>query len=221
MKKFLFLLGAFLFCGCFLIACSYSLSSKVKNHISELTDVLFASDGQTFFITLTGGMREEPYVHDGQVATKQPFAVVCVTFFENKTQETLPFSITINNQTTQGQLEKNPFSPNYMVDLEQAITATDAITFELEQTSLVLECKSCAFSTSPSQAIEIAIENLNDPLLAQFSNNTFEAECYLKIINNPFQDKNVFYWYFTVRNSEKTVGTLVIDTMSNNVLAKY
>lgn len=221
MKKFLFLLGSMLFCACFLIACSYSLASKVKNHISELSQILFAADGQTFFATLTGGEREEPYIHDGQTATKQPFSVLCVTFFESIKDDTIPVVLTINNQTFQGELERNPFNTNYMTDFEKILLPEDQITLQIGETTVEFECKSNSFETDSQKAIDIAIENLNDQLMEQFSNNSFNAECYLKIINNPFQNKNVYYWFFTVRTADKTIGTIVIDTMSNNVLARY
>ena len=221
MKKIFYIVGAFLFAMCFLIACSYSLSSQVKDSISEESNFLYFGDCDLFYVTLTSGMREEPYLHDGKSMPKQNFAVICVTFYENVTGELLPFDIVINDNHLEGSLEKNPFSANYMTDLEIVLDNTATIKFSSQQQELSLICKSDDFQTTSKDAIQLALEHLNDDLLSMFKNTKFNAECYLKIINNPHQNKNVFFWYFTIKSPTTTVATIIIDTMSKTVLAKY
>lgn len=221
MKKFFYILGAFLFSCCFLIACSYALSSQIKNAISEKSNFIYAGVSENFFVTLTCGEREDPYLHDGISMQKKSFSVICVTFYENKEETIFPFEITINQETHSGNIEKNMFGPNYMTDLEISINNDREIVIFLEDETIQLICKSNDFETSSEKAIDIAIENLNDELEEEFENAKFNAECYLKIINNPLQDKNIYFWFFTIKSAQKTVATIVIDTMSNSVLAKY
>lgn len=222
MKKFLYIIGIFLFGCCFLIACSYSMSSQIKNNISEISTTLFVGEHEEFYATLTCGQREDPYLFDGRSQEKQNFAVLTVTLFESQTLSTLPYKITIAEQIFEGELDRNTVKANYMTDLEIAVADSAEIRLIFNENEIALNCVSDGFLTNSTQAIDLAIENLNDELLEEFAGGNFNGECYLRILNNPIQNKNVFFWHFSIINSSsKVVATVIIDTMSSSILAKY
>lgn len=221
MKRFLYIVGTFIFCMASLVACSFTLSSKIKNNMSELSKVLYSGDCQTFFATLTSGTREEPYLYNGISENKIDFAILNLTFYSNMSEETIPVEIIIDEEHFERTLEKNPYTSNYMVDLEMFVDASATISIMVNNEEISLLCTSENFVVNYEHAITIALENLNDELTTRFKDTSFDAECYLKILNNPTQNKNVFFWYFSVRDKSGTVVTIVIDTMSNTVLAKY
>lgn len=222
MRKFFYVIGAFLLGCCFLIACSYSMASQIKNNISELTTILFAGEGNNFYATLTCGQREEPYVFDGKSSEKQNFSVLTITLFNSQTIPTLPYKITVNNKDYEGELDRNTLRANYMTDIEIAVSENTEIVLFFNETQVDLNCISNSFETNSSLAIDLAIENLNDELMEEFENGNFNGECYLRILNNPIQNKNVFFWHFSIVNtSSQVVATVIIDTMSSSILAKY
>lgn len=222
MRKFFYIIGAFLIGCCFLIACSYSMASQIKNNISELTTVLYAGDHADFYATLTCGQREEPYIYDGHSKNKQNFAVLTLTLFNPQTMPTLPYKITINNQVYEGELDRNTLKANYMTDLEISVTENAEIVLFFNENEISMICVSVNFETNSNLAIDLAIENLNNELVEEFEGGNFNGECYLKILNNPIQNKSVFFWHFSIINtSSKVIATVIIDTMSSSILAKY
>jgi len=222
MRKFFYIIGAFLFGCCFLIACSYSMASQIKNNMSELTTVLYAGEHADFYATLTCGLREEPYVFDGHSKESQNFAVLTVTLFNTQTMPTLPYKITINSHVYEGELDRNTLKANYMIDLGISVAENSEITLVFCENEIALNCISDDFETNSTLAIDLAIENLNNELIEEFKGGDFNGECYLRILNNPMQNKNVFFWHFSIVNtSSKIIATVIIDTMSSTILAKY
>ena len=221
MKRFFYMFGAFLFATAILVACSYSLNTQIKKNISEESRVLFSADTESFFVTLTSGVREHPYLQDGISQSKIDFAVLTITFYENNTEVLINVELIINQEHFTQILERNDYNSNYMTDLEKQVDETASIILIYNSQEISLACASAEFEIDYEQAIEIALETLHEDLVERFENTSFDAECYLKILNNPTQNKNVFFWYFSIKDNQGTIGTVVIDTMSQTVLAKY
>ena len=222
MKKLFYIVGVFLFGCCFLIACSYSMSSQIKNNISELSTLLFVGEHDEFYATLTCGLREEPYLFDGKSQEKTHFSVLTITLFQPQTLPTLTYHIVIDGKEYDGELDRNTLKANYMTDLALSVAENAQITLLFNDNEISLQCFSNGFQTNSTQAINLAIENLNDELLSEFDDGNFHGECYLRILNDPIQNKNVFFWHFSLINgSGKSVATVIIDTASSTILAKY
>ncbi len=202
------------------VACSLNLNEKIWQKISEESRELYSGEGSNFYLTLTVGEREEPYERDGFSNNKVIFSVICVTFFENKTEENFNFTININDQTFSGTLEKNVFRGNYMTDLQIPIESGSEIILTLNEETINLTCISDEFATNYEKAINLAIENLVDEIEKMSVSGQFQGECFLKILNNPLQNKGIFFWHFSIVGQNGDQDYIVIDTMTNAILAK-
>lgn len=220
-KKIFVIISLFLFSMIFFVSCTKLEYAKIENQISEQTQILFAGEGLDFFVTLTGGLREEPYIKDGYSNPKVDFAVICLTLFNGANEDVIPITIKINGKEYSKILERNLIKSNYMTDLQIELKDNDDIYFYCDGQEVKLNNVSDTFETNYQEAIDIFFENFNDKLGELIVNGRFKGEVYLKILNNPIQNKGVYFWYVAVVGQNGNTYSAVIDTMSNQVLASF
>ncbi|MGI5841982.1 MAG: hypothetical protein ACOX6H_01650 [Christensenellales bacterium] len=221
MKKIFVILGTFLFAVAVFFACSSTLSRKLKDNLSEESVALFAAHNDVLYASLTTGWREEPYITNGKSEQKVKFAVVSVFLFENSKEPKLDVIVKINGVPYNLELEKHLITGQYMGDLEILIKDNQNVEITILDCTLALSCVSNNFITNYKKAIELGAKYLENEVNKMLENKNNKIEAFLKIVNNPVEDTNIYYWYFIVACSNGTQSIVVIDTMSNNLMAKF
>lgn len=211
----------FLICGITFSACTFNISTKVKQNISELAEELFFGENEDAFVTVTSGYREQPFEYDGICNESVDFCVVDVVFKNSNPLSEIDAQISINDNNHQITLEKNPFKSSFMIDLQKSIDVTDHICLTINEKPIELSCKSKDFAITYEKALNIGIESTLEKLKNLTTRGKFKGECYLKIINNPLQNSKLFYWFFSVKGQDGSNFSVIIDPTTGSVLAKY
>lgn len=210
-----------IFSGVFFSACSFNIGTKVKQQMSELSKVLFYGENEEIHVTLTSGYREQPFEYDGISNERVDFCVIDIVFKQANNLDDIDAMIKVNEKTQEITLEKNPFKSSFMNDLQKSVDETDKISLTFNEKEIGLKCKSKDFKTTYEKALNIGIEAMQDKLKNLQSRGKLKAECYLKIISNVLQNKELFYWYFSVKGQNGSTYSVIIDPSTGSVLAKY
>lgn len=219
--KILTVLLIFILLGATVLTACVLSKTNINDNISEYSKHLFFGENEDAYVTVTTGTRENPYEYDGISNEKIDFFVVNTVFKTNTDQQTISSKIKIADKEYDLTLEKNPFKSSFMADLQLPATIDTKISLVLNEKEIILSNKDSAFQITSEKALEVAINSLSEEIKSMTSKNKFNGEGYLKIINNPLQNPELYYWYFSVKGQNGKTYSLIIDTNSGEVLAKY
>lgn len=214
-------------CSVFVFTACASKKAYVlaKENIAEARHNMYLGEGENVRVTLMSGLREKDYVINGYCTDNIEFGVLT---FELKTDITLPevvnFVLNVGTLRNEGVLERNPYDGTLVCDVKKIIDSDEVITAKIIAGELVegVELKSVTknWNVSYLNALNLACSELNKELKGFIENGNFLGECYIKIVSDREVDENYFYWFvnFVSRNGKSYA--VVIDPISNEVLAK-
>lgn len=218
MKKFygimIVLAGVMLFSGC----SGKTQIEFVKENMSEITECYFYGKCDDFEITISGGQREEPYVYDGISNEKCDFSLVNAT--ANCSGDKVAFVFTINDESFNAVLEMNMMTGTYMTDIEKSLCENDVICVKYKNTQIQLECLSSTFNIGYEKALEIATTEFSEEITNLISEDKFQGECYLKVLDkltNNFDDR---FWCFSICDRKGQHLNCIISTENGEIIAK-
>ena len=226
MKKTFAFARPLCFCLSFLFilsGCGQKIEEMVKTSLSEVHYNYFVGQTSNFNISMWSGVREEPYSADGVSENKVDFCVLNVVPNSSDIDTYgLTDTIEINDKTLTGEFENSPFDSSLATDLKLTLTDTDSIFVYIVwdgQTEIgKMSCISQDFKINYSQALDIALEALQDEILT-LTNENKKIETYCKIIST---DKNlgVYFWYVDIVNQSGDQVAVVIDNTTGEIVAK-
>lgn len=218
MKKFIvlltLLLTIFTFGGC------GTMEEYIKNNMSEIRQNIFDGTSGSFYVTLSSGMRENPYLSDGVHNKTVEFGVIELELFDKLySGEKLEYTAKIDDKEISGILERNPFTGSFMDDIEMIINDDAKIEINIKYGNgeiINLENKSKNWEIDYEKALEIGVKKITEKLSEL--NKKPSGEGYLKIINNYTAGKK-YFWYFNFKTADLKSYSLVIDTATGSILA--
>ncbi|MDD4110710.1 MAG: hypothetical protein PHS54_04070 [Clostridia bacterium] len=224
MKKYLLLLFIvpmfFLFVGCAL-----SLN-KNENYISDIRYGIFDGECEKYSITFVYGLRENPYYPDGVANEKVEFGIISVIFQEKiEDNETVYYSLKINDNVITGTLEKSPYTNQYMADIGKICENTDTLVldvyFESDTTStpLNLTNKNKDWDLDYNDAFSNGTTALSNEI-KEFIKNEKSYEIQVKILNEQQTNFGVYFWSVTIISSSGDKHNVVFGTDSTDILVK-
>lgn len=220
MKKYIF--AIVLICSSILCSCSSNTLNKVGASLSEIRQVFYVGETDTFKATFMCGKREKDYVINGYNTDLIDFGVVTITLKKSTTLKNPRISMTANTNRYESELEENPFDGTYVCDLK-LITNVDGITLKIYYGSkteqVELKNISSAWKVDCNQALKVACKQLKSEL-KPLIDTEFKGETYVKIIEDTKVNKGNYYWYVTFVGRNGVKHTVIIDPSSGNILAK-
>lgn len=224
MKKNILILSLILvlFCASLILIGCGTTNSNIKNNISDIRIGVFDGKNNDYFASFVYGEREEPYKEDGISNKRVDFGIISVSFNEKQTKTTFPFKLVLENETIEGELEKNPYSKEFMADIGKQINTENQIKLivyiDENESETTLNKKSTNFEIDANSAFEIGKEGLKD----EISNMQKKDKCefYLKIISDNNIAEGKYFWMFSVvcKNGEK--HNIIFSTDSDEILVK-
>ena len=198
MRKFIKVFGLILcltFIGLTLVGCGKSVEEELSLNISEYREDFFYGSTLNMSATFTDGQRESEFVTDGKKSELQDFGVLVVRS-NNDLGENPRFELKINDETYEGEMEKNPFDGSYVVDVLRRVDCEDTIVVTIPSINetITLECLSKDWGCDCNKALNVFIDNNKDNLNEYMSANGFEGEVYIKIVADKKDIANI-YWY--------------------------
>lgn len=215
-NKKIILLISFIFC-IILTGCSLDVQEMAKHSVSEKVEVYFSGSGD-FSANISSGVREEPYEYNGKTEELKDFAII--TIFVDEDLKYIQAEITINEELSTILLEQDLINGSHVVDLERKINQDDKVSLKYKGNVVELECKSNNFNVDCDKALEIGAETFSEELENLVSKKKLNAECYLRIIDNPNDKFNRLFWYFYIYAENGTSHYCVINIEDGNVLIK-
>ncbi len=206
----------FLFTGC-----GTTIEDLAKNNIAEMHNHYFIGSTENFQISLWSGVREEPFEPDGIRGQMLDFCILSVVPVGNVGTFGLNYNLEINDKPYSGEFQKSPFDNSFAAALDFLVTDSDTIFADIIHDGITetgkLSCVSCNFTVNSTQALDIAIENVGEQILALTDDNK-SIEGYVRIITT---DRNigVYFWYIRFINTDGKEICLVIDTASGEIMA--
>ena len=222
-KKFLILsLTLIIFCASLiLIGCGTS-NLNVKNNISDIRTGIFDGNNNEYFASLVYGEREQPYREDGISNNRVEFGIISVSFSEKQTKTSFHFKLVLENETIEGELEKNPYSKEFMADIGKKIDKESQIKLIVfineSESETTLTKKSINFKIDANTALKIGENCLKNEIIDMGKKN--QCEFYLKIISDNNIAKEKYFWMFSVVSKDGEKHNAIFSTDSDEILVK-
>ena len=200
--------------------CGKTIQNYVEENMSEITNEYYQAENDNIYATLSVGTREKDYLYNGQSTESVNFMLLTLTFKNDMRDKVIHVQVKSGENTVSVEAELNNLSDAYMVDLVDTIVLGDMVEIVYENETLPLTKVSNDFQIDAQKAITIACENLSEKLEACKSYNNFNAECYLRVLNQKQNNFNELYWCFTCLNYEGESFSIIISTVDGEILAQ-
>lgn len=222
MKRNLFccllLFVAVFFCGCD----RTSIEEFAKNNISEISLNYFVGSTENFSITMSSGLREDPYTIDGVSNDLVKYCVLSIVPKNGISTFGAEYTVEINSDTLTGVFENSPFDKSLASDLETSLNDEDEIYVYIilnNETEIAkMTCISSSFEIKQTDAINLAIDFAREKLIALSDDKKKQIEGYSRIITT---DRNleIYFWYVSFVNTDGETVAMVIDPSSGEIVA--
>lgn len=209
MKKYL-LCFVFIFTLIGFFGCQ---KNNIKNNISEKTEIYFYARCGAGKGSISIGKREHPYIINGSHEKNVDFSLIILKFNKVFDKE-IEVEINVNEMTNKIILELNPLNSTYMTDLGYALNEDDKISISYQDYTFEFENIGKNFKVDGDMAIEIGLTHFNEIVSNLTDKNSFNGECYLKVMTRDDEEK--LYWLFTIVDREGNEYNLIINVMDEN-----
>ena len=200
-----------------------NITEILYNNVSEYCEDYFVGETQDYYIELFDGEREEPYYLDGVSEEKQGYTLLVVTPKNSiNNMEELEYCVELNGDTVEGGLESSPCDDTMSSEVNMEISANDVIFVYIKMQS--------STQVSKMQCVSVDfVKNWNGVLCDVYQNSMQDigilmdahksVECYVQIINKSMQT-DLYYWCVTLIFDNGDRYTWIVDTKTNEILAK-
>ncbi|MGN1201639.1 MAG: hypothetical protein ACI4R8_05255 [Candidatus Caccovivens sp.] len=220
MKKKIILGFLVMFLGVSLFGCEKSTLTLMQENISEWTQVYYFGECETFYATLSSGVREKEYLMNGKATENVDFALLTLNFDENPQNSAVSVSLDIDGSSSVIEMELNTLNNTFMIDLEKLLSGDETISVDYEGKNIQLVNVSKDFKINDKQAMVIACKEMENEITKKKHFNNLNAEIYLRILDKKANNFDDLFWCLTVLNVDNESYSIVISTVDGSVLAK-
>ena len=215
MKKILLIFTIFI--GIFLAGCNKD-KSYIEKNLSEITYLTYRVNTDDFYCNISYGEREENYALDGRSGDKVDFCLVTFYLYENINENYLPLTVIIDEKNLVCNLEKNPYTYSFMIDLERELKGDEIIKIKWEENEYNLIKQEYKFDyESVLKKMNLEYENeINECI----NNKELNAEFYLKIIDMTQKGIDKIYWCFSIIRDDSKSYNCLIDVHTGEIVSK-
>lgn len=199
---------------------------KISDHLIEVRNNIYVGQDENYYATFCSGQREEPYSLDGVVNDMVEFGIITFSKQDNSKigLNEIMFTITINQESISGKLEKSPYDNTFSADIEKQVDDNAEITIEVNVNgtafSQTLFNESKNFVINQQKAIEIAGEELQESIINMKDENGKTMEAMIKILKDFSGESNNYYWYVGIVSCSGETAGILIDANSGEVISK-
>jgi len=191
-------------------------------NISELRQNYFVDSDDLNNVCVSTGTREDPYLLDGIHNEMIDFGIIVLKTSLLGISE--PYcTLTINEVDYTGVMERNPYDNTYVMDVGQFIPSDAVLSVKIQvqdtEYSFTPTIISEDWEIDATKATEIGFANLEQVIKNLVSGTQFLGECYVKIVSDPSNQLEMFYWYVSVLDRQGNTHAVVIDSSSGTILS--
>lgn len=192
------------------------------NSISYKQTAYLIGECDEFNLTVISGLRESPYVMDGERGDLVEFCTITLKPSSNDgVNVSYTYEVTVEGESYTGSLNKDTFgttlSGDIGVDIGDSITNI-VIKFGEETETVMLENMMANSLISSDDALSIAEDALQDTLSKLPEED--KREVYLKFVSDIVGEESVYYWYVAYVGEGGRYSAVLIDIVSGDIIAK-
>lgn len=224
MKKYFVLFGSLSLIVFIVMLFSGCSSSNIKEKITDFRYGVYDCSNDNLNVIFVYGLRENPYKYDGIVNNNMEFGIISVEFKDeiNETDK-IEYVLDIDDQSYYGNLEKNPYSTEYMANIGKICQNDSKLSITIlingiKQETLNLENKTILWKINSNQALEIGINSLKDKI-NEFEKNNQNYEIHVKILTQQKTNFGKYYWIVSII-SKTEKHNVIFSTQSEEILVK-
>ena len=202
--------------------CGGGTSMERLGHlISELRENVFAGESDNFSVNIITGLREDPFLMDGNAAIARDFTLITLTP-KNATEGTYAFEVNIGGTQFKGDFIAHPFAQTFSAELDIRVNVSEiALTVtgnsgndNIMATSVVTDQMIPA-----DKALEIGENKLRNSIEVFKTGGALQAEIFIRLIANPIDQSGGYHWYVAFIGQNQTIFAALICSISMQVLA--
>lgn len=203
-------------------ACDTDLTKTYKSHLADFRNTFFEGKTENFAVTLTTGLREEPYNLDGFLNPLVDFGILTIYPSLNVENASFKFCIEIDGNAVEGDFEKSPFDSSFAADIKKQCNEGSEIFVYIKDGQVVEVCKmncvTSAFAIDAEKAVLLAIEDGGAELVDFLKGTNFAI--YVKVIVDLNNDLSEKFWYIMFLREDKKEYVIILDPNSSKILTK-
>lgn len=199
----------FLFIPLIFVGCG-SNQAMIEENMAEITDIYFSAESGSNRASISVGKRENPYIIDGVCQKSCDFSLIVLNLEESLTDKIIAAKIYINGTESDITLDINPISQSYMLDLGYALKGDDEVKLSYNDLEFEFKNSSKDFAVSQEEALSVAKTQLSGEISRYTKGNSFEGECYLKVLSLA-PDFEELFWVFTIEGRDGKTYNIIIS----------
>ena len=203
----------------FLFGCENGVVSKIEKNMSETTKDYYLGECEEFYCTLSSGTREKDYLLNGFSTQNVAFSLLTLRFYSQIETNLIKVMLSIDGDKQEIELELNPISGYFMVDLEKEMGANKAISVSYNEKVCDLKNLSEDFKVGYKKAISIGATLFEKQILKNQSFGTLGCEGYLKVVDKKSGDYDQVFWSFSILDLEGRSWSAIISTEDGKILS--
>lgn len=217
MKKIVnfFLIIPLFFC---LIGCSGG-KNKYEASISEYRDALYEGADSDYSVEIIGGNRENPFEIDGVSGSKYNYTLITVTPAKEIGDKALSLHLEMNGEKYEGTALRHPYKTSFSFEIP-VCPCGEEITLTLsdgnKESAITAKSVRGENDIGGAKALEIALDQLKEPLSAYCEKDTFVGEIFIRYIKNPLGKDKRYFWYvaFIPKADPDKIIAVLIDPVT-------
>lgn len=220
MKLFFLLLCSIIF----LSSCSGKYENLLKSNTAEVREFVLEGKSENVTASLVCGKREKEYIVNGYATKLVDFGVLTFEKTDGFEDELAKFVLLVGTIKFDGDLQKNPFDMSLVADIKTIINQTQKVSvqliFENKTIDFKLELVNKNWKVDSEKVYEILAKKVSKDIDNFIVKNEFEAEVYIKIINDFDDNVSDYYWYICIIGRKGSRLSLIISPITQEILAK-
>jgi len=221
MKFFLILIASLVIFS----SCTNKYENLLKSNTAEVREFLMEGNGKDIKVSLICGKREKDYKINGYASELIEFGVLTFELenIDEYDENLANFVLLVGTTRYDGSLEKNPFDDTLVADIKKIINHNENVVAKIiigdYSQEIKLKCVNNDFKVTSDDVYKIVASTYKKQLELINSNNVFNGEIYIKILNDADMYKGDYYWYVTLVTRKGGKVSLIISPYTAEILA--
>lgn len=208
-----------------MLACS-NVMDQYHDYIAEYRPDLYLYSDETYGIEVASGYREKDFAMDGLVGAKVDFVIITVVPKHGLQEgEIFDYQLKSGDSVYKGKMVVHPFKENYSAEIPER-TYGEPIELILSSKGKQVGTYNMTVAATPQmlsskRALAIATTQLKSQIASMTHNGRLNGEVYILFVNNPIDSNAGVYWYVAFVNRTNNTYALLIDPITEKVLARH
>lgn len=194
---------------------------KLSERTSYMQTALYTATDDSFDVSLSVIKQEEHFIADGKIDKTTVISTLTLAPHDvDALTNTYEYTIKGSKSSATGSISKNKLGINLACKIENIADLGDleSLTLTLGETSIEYTLTNlCPADCNGEEALEIAYTHYQEKIDAALANNSFDRECYVKLLTQAEEDGK-YYWYVSFIKDKGDYWSAIVDPQTKEVV---